>query len=209
MRFATQTRRGSPPRVRGKAEIPVNVHINGGITPACAGKSVKPVLLERLIEDHPRVCGEKGTRCRIAAARPGSPPRVRGKASRFPPFAWRLGITPACAGKSRPGGLRGGLGGDHPRVCGEKSPWRAARRPGWGSPPRVRGKEYWGLLYAISRRITPACAGKRLKKPRNDGLFQFVSLRFHSVSNTPDESNCNRLMRDAPDFRKCPNAAPA
>ena len=50
---------GSPPRVRGKgAHKPVRL-LDGGITPACAGKSNFCTILGKMVEDHPRVCGEK------------------------------------------------------------------------------------------------------------------------------------------------------
>ena len=50
---------GSPPRVRGKA---FRVGLAGrilGITPACAGKSIKANGVNYTYKDHPRVCGEK------------------------------------------------------------------------------------------------------------------------------------------------------
>ena len=51
---------GSPPRVRGKVRIKDDLILIRGITPACAGKSqqLRAELLP--VEDHPRVCGEKG-----------------------------------------------------------------------------------------------------------------------------------------------------
>ena len=50
---------GSPPRVRGKGKNqPVRL-LDGGITPACAGKSKKRHLGGWKKGDHPRVCGEK------------------------------------------------------------------------------------------------------------------------------------------------------
>ena len=54
---------GSPPRVRGKALMMPLPDALGGITPACAGK--RATLWGHYIkaEDHPRVCGEKGSSC--------------------------------------------------------------------------------------------------------------------------------------------------
>ena len=96
----TLKRGGSPPRVRGKGEgcsLPGSCR---GITPACAGKSVKVNEPDCLPRDHPRVCGEKNGICRAKVPHLGSPPRVRGKG--FLHFAHKMleGITPACAGKS-------------------------------------------------------------------------------------------------------------
>ena len=50
---------GSPPRMRGKAEMGAIVPFRAGITPAYAGK--RELGLDRLppLWDHPRVCGEK------------------------------------------------------------------------------------------------------------------------------------------------------
>ena len=133
--------KGSPPRVRGKVEAALE-----GIP---------------LDEDHPRVCGEK--LLRFVQCRPfeGSPPRVRGKD--FPTISSprALGITPACAGKSRskPPGKIGGR--DHPRVCGEKTSDDSDMMIEAGSPPRVRGKGTGTNCRLSAPRITPACAGKR------------------------------------------------
>ena len=70
------------------------------ITPACAGKrkSRRPVLGS--VQDHPRVCGEKGGDHRHRCNTKGSPPRVRGKAGTAGQDGHSPGITPACAGKS-------------------------------------------------------------------------------------------------------------
>ena len=93
---------GSPPRVRGKAVELWAKQQGFRITPACAGKSPLPLDYVLIVRDHPRVCGEKRlgeTQKEFAA---GSPPRVRGKASRCRSFPRMTGITPACAGKRLP-----------------------------------------------------------------------------------------------------------
>ena len=74
-----------------------------------------------------------------------------------------MGITPACAGKSRLFAIRHTVGRDHPRVCGEKlldCPHRIVKL---GSPPRVRGKVSQARYIIRALGITPACAGKRQK----------------------------------------------
>ena len=50
---------GSPPHVRGKANIRINTASEVRITPACAGK--REVTITGLLKcaDHPRMCGEK------------------------------------------------------------------------------------------------------------------------------------------------------
>ena len=131
---------GSPPRVRGKALRIRKIEHAVGITPACAGKRGWRDRPDCAHRDHPRVCGEKfginGTR----VLPQGSPPRVRGKDRPQLTASLKLGITPACAGKSVFARHRAVPERDHPRVCGEKRFRPTPRRPRTGSPPRVRGK---------------------------------------------------------------------
>ena len=56
------------------------------------------------------------------------------------------------------------LSGDHPRVCGEKFEHISLDKLRMGSPPRVRGKGKYAFRCKNRCGITPACAGKRLKK---------------------------------------------
>ncbi len=53
-----------------------------GITPAHAGKSVVIYYDRRAAEDHPRPCGEKDKIKSKIILKVGSPPPMRGKASR-------------------------------------------------------------------------------------------------------------------------------
>ena len=50
---------GSPPRMRGKVALTLDVDEIAGITPAYAGKSIRSAPSSVLFGDHPRVCGEK------------------------------------------------------------------------------------------------------------------------------------------------------
>ena len=152
---------GSPPRMRGKAPAQTLTGSASRITPACAGKRSKTTSTFSLLRDHPRVCGEKRVFATSFAEIPGSPPRVRGKVIRCEELARVVGITPACAGKSRPGRGAGTPYRDHPRVCGEKKVSRDGVAYKWGSPPRMRGKEHLVEGQAIFSGITPAYAGKR------------------------------------------------
>ena len=70
---------GSPPRVRGKRQRRREEVMQGGITPACAGKTTTRQLGITSSRDHPRVCGENITDCEYLWKDVGSPPRVRGK----------------------------------------------------------------------------------------------------------------------------------
>ena len=111
---------GSPPRVRGKGRDGNAAPPKTGITPACAGKRLMLCRCLRSCGDHPRVCGEKVIPCTPGLHIQGSPPRVRGKGLCRPAGAHAGGITPACAGKRKRAGTAAAMGGDHPRVCGEK-----------------------------------------------------------------------------------------
>ena len=80
-----------------------------------------------------------------------------------------MGITPAYAGKSDPLLPAAALGGDHPRVCGEKFLPPGGVRDVLGSPPRMRGKEYKSELLDTCTGITPAYAGKRGSRESRGG----------------------------------------
>ena len=154
---------GSPPRVRGK-ELGFSIFLyNIGITPACAGKSLRQAPQHHRPWDHPRVRGEKQeTYCKAPLAR-GSPPRARGKVHTLAQSIGLPGITPACAGKRvfPPGCLCSPR--DHPRVRGEKHLSGSVYKANGGSPPRARGKAEGNCISNFRYGITPACAGKRLK----------------------------------------------
>ena len=71
---------GSPPPMRGKGQMRAKTTTNPRITPAYAGKSFLGDIPERILEDHPRLCGEKVPRSREYSQNQGSPPPMRGKA---------------------------------------------------------------------------------------------------------------------------------
>ena len=155
---------GSPPRVRGKGAAAGARSQNYGITPACAGKRPTVAVIDGTGRDHPRVCGEKHSSSFLQGEGEGSPPRVRGKDAASAACPRHLRITPACAGKRMFFMRNPPEREDHPRVCGEKCFRQAAVSGQAGSPPRVRGKAVFPLSRIAYNRITPACAGKRLKK---------------------------------------------
>ena len=70
---------GSPPRMRGKEAEQAPASEHSRITPAYAGKRRLTVLNCLLLQDHPRVCGEKWIASVPASGFLGSPPRMRGK----------------------------------------------------------------------------------------------------------------------------------
>ena len=100
VRFACRFRKsaGSPPRVRGTAEVADAQHLDDRITPACAGNRRPPGRRSAGYRDHPRVCGEQKNTMAVCCWGKGSPPRVRGTAGAFGVAPGFCGITPACAG---------------------------------------------------------------------------------------------------------------
>ena len=132
---------GSPPLARGKATGSVSIERSYRITPACAGKSRRPVL-PLAPRDHPRLRGEKKADMYEYELVEGSPPLARGKEQIGTDCFNDIGITPACAGKSARGALSAALGR--------------------GSPPLARGKAGICITVPFPSGITPACAGKSL-----------------------------------------------
>ena len=112
---------GSPPPMRGKANIGDDIGDDFRITPAYAGKSSDYKAGKCLIWDHPRLCGEKLKNGRETLVLQGSPPPMRGKALNSWDKSDSHGITPAYAGKRFKKKPTGKESRDHPRLCGEKT----------------------------------------------------------------------------------------
>ena len=92
---------GSSPRVRG-TRVPVRpVSLRTGIIPACAGNTGRALPFERLLWDHPRVCGEHEDDDGNPQSEAGSSPRVRGTPEWHGGVDVAPGIIPACAGNTR------------------------------------------------------------------------------------------------------------
>ena len=194
--------------MRGKAkELPPR-QCYLGITPAYAGKSYGQLFLATTPRDHPRVCGEKLCFMPWLIRRLGSPPRMRGKGLQGHQARCRHGITPAYAGKSH-WLFRGFLSErDHPRVCGEKKKACARFCMTTGSPPRMRGKVLVALLDLAEIGITPAYAGKRLKRSHRIGHFSCILCLFHSVLHRASASGGSRAGPCAPPCLPAQNAVP-
>ena len=156
---------GSPPRVRGKPVPIIFCTVLGGITPACAGKTLTASSNVIFIRDHPRVCGENSVTTHSYTIFVGSPPRVRGKPGMKEIARISGRITPACAGKTRQSRRTARSRRDHPRVCGENDRHSVKKPDHIGSPPRVRGKLRAMPCDAPQCGITPACAGKTPLRP--------------------------------------------
>ena len=155
---------GSPPQVRGKPKLADSASAAVGITPAGAGKTHRHNVAQCIIRDHPRRCGENYKSLFLGRLRGGSPPQVRGKLKQIALNALALWITPAGAGKTITPIFILHRQKDHPRRCGENGVKCCKMRLYVGSPPQVRGKLAIWLLYSCCARITPAGAGKTLRK---------------------------------------------
>ena len=153
---------GSPPRMRGRAPLASCRCWGLRITPAYAGKSQNASNVEKLIGDHPRVCGEEPLNFSVRLGQEGSPPRMRGRGVGKLVVGGNYGITPAYAGKRTRKTAPWTISRDHPRVCGEESFGCSCCVPSMGSPPRMRGRVVVGLAAFLASGITPAYAGKRL-----------------------------------------------
>ena len=161
---------GSPPRMRGKEQLPANSRDRVRITPAHAGKRRRRCRRRYRPRDHPRACGEKINSDGSITEDPGSPPRMRGKGTPGSPTVTAAGITPAHAGKRCPRGRPRCRRWDHPRACGEKFVNNDRRIADLGSPPRMRGKVALCSHLRKLPGITPAHAGKR-----DEELIQFIA----------------------------------
>ena len=153
---------GSPPRMRGKPWGAYPQGLGVRITPAHAGKTRHREPNLQPDADHPRACGENLTAALTLYLPDGSPPRMRGKPRSVPVKIQPHRITPAHAGKTDAGDSKGTGNADHPRACGENVLMMANRRQVYGSPPRMRGKRIFVKRLPMSRRITPAHAGKTI-----------------------------------------------
>ena len=115
------------------------------------------------------MCGENPGFVAGRIKKAGSSPRVRGKQSSRLQRESRVGLIPACAGKT-PGFIwMSSICWAHPRVCGENGVgncWVWCRA---GSSPRVRGKLVDFPSVSGWVRLIPACAGKTTPAARTHG----------------------------------------
>ena len=154
--------------MRGKAKQPFPLRSHSRITPAYAGKSFCCLYQKLCNGDHPRLCGEKQRQRVPTRARTGSPPPMRGKDVPIVYDNGAIGITPAYAGKRIQRVFFLIRFQDHPRLCGEKLVVEIAHSGDRGSPPPMRGKAASNRVDMDSAGITPAYAGKSLKRRRID-----------------------------------------
>ena len=130
---------GSPPLARGIPICTWKTYIHHGITPACAGNTLIPLVTVRPVWDHPRLRGEYCPSCIVLISSLGSPPLARGILCEEGTSRIKRGITPACAGNTWASLFLSGLPRDHPRLRGEYNGNAFILSRIWGSPPLARG----------------------------------------------------------------------
>ena len=157
--------------------------------PRVCGESATPWHSTPVLWDHPRVCGGKGHLTLAVSHMHRINPAYAGK---------RLSLS-SCTVLQR----------DHPRVCGEKASAAGHCSTDTGSPPHMRGKGQTARKVVVELGITPAYAGKRLKRSRSTVPPVAIVPLFPSVCNKPVVSDGSPAGRDAPLFLPAENAAPA
>ena len=156
----------SPPHVRERRDDNEAAVCPDGITPACAGKTKSTMIWDRTQRDHPRMCGKDFSLRTPLPSSGGSPPHVRERLALRHANVVRLGITPACAGKTPMWTTQCNGIQDHPRMCGKDSLFCYRPITMWGSPPHVRERHIICVVDNLPVGITPACAGKTCRSPR-------------------------------------------
>ena len=127
----------------------------------------------------------------------------------FPLRPWFFFVSPAYAGKRQFCPPAGRTDKDHPRMCGEKMMKAGSNCAMLGSPPRMRGKAKAASGLSHKTWITPAYAGKRLKRSRSTVSPVAIVPLFPSVCNKPVVSDGSPAVRDVPLFLPAENAVPA
>ena len=151
------------------------------------------------ISDHPRACGENFPHLLTLHHNLGSPPRMRGKLVPDPHTISRTRITPAHAGKTAAYSGTYSSFPDHPRACGENFASLIGAAGPDGSPPRMRGKRVPTATAPHAARITPAHAGKTLRKWR---------ISVVDPSPQPQSSLTSRKADASSGSQRAPCAAP-
>ena len=155
---------GSPPHARGRLMSPRLGASGSRLTPACAGKTFRFGGGLKAVEAHPRMRGEDDLNTENCGGISGSPPHARGRLGVSPSAASKRRLTPACAGKTPNVRRSVGIYRAHPRMRGEDNRSRAFDEAARGSPPHARGRPSSATACDRRDRLTPACAGKTLRR---------------------------------------------
>ena len=159
-RSASNNRRGSSPRARGRRRLLLCGGQLHGFIPACAGETTTATSTGPPTKVHPRVRGGDSGRYEASADSTGSSPRARGRLERQEPRGLGAGFIPACAGETPARRVISPGSRVHPRVRGGDYTLGTRRPAGEGSSPRARGRHRAGGSWCRRLRFIPACAGE-------------------------------------------------
>ena len=162
MRPRPRTAVGSSPLTRGKPQIVQLVGQVGGLIPAHAGKTHRPLRRAIRSAAHPRSRGENTPLYLRLALTAGSSPLTRGKRRRCWSAFQSVRLIPAHAGKTWPRSPRCRGKQAHPRSRGENLARLDAGIGELGSSPLTRGKLARRISDHVPCRLIPAHAGKTL-----------------------------------------------
>ena len=150
----------TPPRMRGRLLSLPERAVEGGNTPAYAGKTRRTSSPSGTQRKHPRVCGEDSAAMDETMCGQETPPRMRGRPAIRTARPRATRNTPAYAGKTLRTCSHVRVREKHPRVCGED----LIRGHDHGfmpeTPPRMRGRPTGAAVRFCGIRNTPAYAGK-------------------------------------------------
>ena len=160
--IATKGVNGSPPHTREESLRKLLKSYMIGITPAYAGRIVCFFFRDIYFWDHPRIRGKNILDTHVGSASSGSPPHTREELIFIMWPLLRFGITPAYAGRIINlivccDALR-----DHPRIRGKNLFCNCFNSASIGSPPHTREELYGHGWINLTKRITPAYAGRIL-----------------------------------------------
>ena len=151
---------GSSPLTRGKLGVGVGVDQVGGLIPAHAGKTARPMGRTRRPRAHPRSRGENMHFALLLTKLSGSSPLTRGKHRADARRPVRSGLIPAHAGKTTFIAVGQALGRAHPRSRGENLSTTVIPGVANGSSPLTRGKRTAACGVPSREGLIPAHAGK-------------------------------------------------
>ena len=161
--------------MRGKLTIICSDVNSSGITPADAGKTIRPCERQVAEQDHPRGCGENSLNGIFSATGLGSPPRMRGKHETELARHDRHGITPADAGKTLLSRIDFSRFRDHPRGCGENTNDETSISAHTGITPADAGKTSSAMIASTSAEDHPrGCGENRFPYRAHDAEYRIT-----------------------------------
>ncbi len=150
---------GSSPLARGTDDLLNLLPLGTRFIPACAGNGPGCRRARPWRTVHPRLRGERALAADHFNPIPGSSPLTRGTAHRLLSHCFIFRFIPACAGNGAGEASFLPVSSVHPRLRGERWPFRRGATRRSGSSPLARGTALVSLVYPSFNRFIPACAG--------------------------------------------------